>query len=461
MARFCAFAVVGLAFLGVSGSTAAEGAPNTRAHHLDEYTTAAVKHFPSLRAARAEVAAAQARLDEARLSPFFQFEGTASVFIRPRASGTPIFSPDSQLPLSNPWGPGVDLQVNGGIPLYTFGKIRAGKRAARAGITNAKQERERTLNQVVFDVRRAYFGTQLSLDLQSMISEGKGKLSNAVDKLDAQLAADDPEVKQADYWRLLSALSEIESRESEALELEASARAALEILSGIKPAIVPECPLEPVQSEVLELSQHLDRALTSRPEIGQLEAAKSASEANLVVERAGYLPDILLALSANFGITPVVTDIDNPFIIDRGNFRGFFAGLVAKWQLDFAGTHARVKAAKAEIQSLKAKTAEAHKGIELEVTSLYEQLQDAKRRMSSWKRAERETRKWFVASGQGYEVGTMSAQDLEDAILAYFNARAKHLMAIADYNLAIAGLEQATGIPMVDVRDWRPQECAE
>jgi len=459
MIRWCAVVVIGFATLGVRVS--AEEAPNTRVHYLDEYTSAAIQHYPSLRAAKADIAVAHARLNEARLSPFFQFRGNASFFVRPGASGTPVFSPDSQLPLSNRWGPGVELGVEGGIPIYTFGKYRAGKTAARAGIMAAEQEREITLNQVVFDVRRAYFGTQLSLDLQSMISDGKGKLVNAVNKLEARLNADDPRVKQTDYWRLLSTLSEIESRESEALRLEASARAALEILSGIRPAIVPECRLEPVQSEVIALSEHLDRALANRPEVEQLKAAKSASDANLIIKRAGYLPDIILALAATFASTPIVTDINNPFIIDRGNFRGAFAGLVARWELDFAGTNARVKAAKAEIQSLKAKTEEAHDGIELEVTALFEHLQDAKRRMNSWERAERETRKWFVSAGQGYEVGTMSAKDLEDSIEGYFSARSKHLIAIAEYNLAIAGLEQATGMPLVDTEGWRPPGCEE
>lgn len=260
MARFCALAALGLATLGGSLPARADvPAPSPpKALHLDEFTAAAVKHYPSLRAADADIDVARAKLLEARLSPFFQFEGNVSAFVRPKATGTPVFSPDSQLPLSNPWGPGVDLEVRGGIPIYTFGKYRSGKKAAEAGIRASEFERERTIDEVVFDVRRAYFGTQLALDLQAMLSDGNRKLANAVDKLSAQLEADDPDVKQVDYWRLLSVLSEIQSRESEALELEASARAALEILSGIRPAIVPECPLEPVKSEVLELSEHID-----------------------------------------------------------------------------------------------------------------------------------------------------------------------------------------------------------
>jgi outer membrane protein TolC len=473
MVRFWALAVIALTTLCVSAQVIAEEAPASqpkpdvgeaplgRVYHVDEYTQAAILRYPGLNAAEADIDAAQARLNEARLSPFMQLQGQARFFMAPGARGTTTFSPDPQIPWSNRWGPGGELSIEGAIPIYTFGKYRAGKKAASAGITAAEYERDRTLARVVFDVRRAYFGTQLSLDLQAMISEGKDKLRNAVNKLDARLQADDPRVKQTDYWRLVSALAEIESRESEALRLEASARAALEILSGLEPAIVPECPLGVVQSEVIELGEHVDRALANRPEVHQLEAAHAAKDANLTVKRAGYLPDIILALRASFARTPGITDIQNPFVIDRGNYAGAFAGLVARWKLDFGGTNARVKAAKAEIESLKAKTEEAEQGIELEVTTLFEQLQDAKRRLGSWTRAEKESRKWFVSAGQGYEVGTTSARQLVDAIEAYFSARSKRLMATAEYNLAIAGLEKATNMPIVSQKGWRPVDCEE
>ena len=473
MVRFWALVVIALTTLGVAAQVIAEEAPANqpkpdveeaplgRVYHVDEYTQAAILRYPGLNAAEADIDAAQARLNEARLSPFMQLQGQARFFVAPGAQGTATFSPDPQIPWGNRWGPGGEVGIEGAIPIYTFGKYRAGKKAASAGITAAEYERDRTLARVVFDVRRAYFGTQLSLDLQAMISEGKDKLRNAVNKLDARLQADDPRVKQTDYWRLVSALSEIESRESEALRLEASARAALAILSGLEPAIVPECPLGAVQSEVIELGEHVDRALANRPEVHQLEAAQAAKDANLTVKRAGYLPDIILALRASFARTPGITDIQNPFVIDRGNFAGAYAGVLAQWKLDFGGTHARVKAAKAEIQSLKAKTEEAEQGIEIEVTALYEQLQDAKRRLASWTRSEKETRKWFVSAGQGYEVGTTSAMELVDSIEAYFSARSKRLMATAEYNLAIAGLEKATNMPLVAQKGWRPVDCDE
>ena len=432
-----------------------------RAYHVDEFTAFALQHYPALDAASSDLAAAQARFNEARLSPFFQFEGQARLFVTPGARGTAVFSPDPQIPWANPWGPGGELGVQGGIPLYTFGKYRAGKKAAAAGVTTAEYDAELTKNQVVFDVRRAYFGVQLALDLQAMINEGKDKLRSAVDKLGARLEADDPDVKQQDYFRLVAALSEIESRESEALRLEATGRRSLELLTGVEPAVVPECALEAVESEVVELGEHVDRAMANRPEVFQLEAGRHARDADLVVQRAGYLPDIILALSASFARTPNITDIQNPFVIDRGNFAGAFFGLVARWKLDFAGTSARVKRAKAEIESLRAKTEEARIGIELEVNTLYEQLLDARRRMTSWTRSEKEARKWYVSAGQGYEVGTQDSRDFVDAVSAYFTARTNRLMATADYNITIAALEKATNMPMVKEKGWRPVACEE
>ena len=260
-----------------------EPAGAVRAYHVDEFTQFALEHYPSLDAASSEVAAAQARFNEARLSPYMQFEGQARFFIAPGARGTATFSPDPQIPWSNPWGPGGELGVQGGIPIYTFGKIRSAKKAAKAGVKAAEYGSELTKNQVVFDVRRAYYGVQLALDLQAMINEGKDKLRSAVDKLGARLEADDPEVKQQDYFRLVSALSQIESRESEALRLEATGRRSLELLTGVEPAVVPECALEAVESEVIDLGEQVDRALANRPEVFQLEAGREARDADVVL----------------------------------------------------------------------------------------------------------------------------------------------------------------------------------
>jgi hypothetical protein len=51
--------------------------------------------------------------------------------------------------------------------------------------------------------------------------------------------------------------------------------------------------------------------------------------------------------------------------------------------------------------------------------------------------------------------------ELVDSIEAYFSARSKRLMATAEYNLAIAGLEKATNMPLLAPKGWRPLDCEE
>ena len=121
MTRFWALAVAVVSTLGVAGQLVAQDTPTAkpgeprepvdelsapqRAHHIDEYTQAAVLRYPGLKAAEADIVTAQARLDEARLSPFFQFQGQARLFVRPGAQGTPTSSPHPQLPWRNRRGP--------------------------------------------------------------------------------------------------------------------------------------------------------------------------------------------------------------------------------------------------------------------------------------------------------------------------------------------------------------------
>ena len=329
-----------------SGSDAAGLTP------LARLTEAALEHFGTVRAADHAIAAAEAQLDEIRLSPFFRFEVTGGVAVAPGASGTPTYSPDSQLPLGNSWGPILSIEVRGAIPLYTFGKLRNARRAGRAGVRAAELDRERSEARVRYDVRRAYFALQLALDVQQMISEGRGKLRRAVDTLNELIEDDDPDANPMDAYRLAAALAEVESRASEVERLENASRAALATLSGIETIRIPDCPIARVDLDIDEVEEYVGRAHQYRPEVGMLDAARVAREAQLGIHRARFFPDLALALRAGYSWAPHITDIQNPFVRDRANTQSLGAGLVFRWNLDFAGTLARTRRAEAQLAEL-------------------------------------------------------------------------------------------------------------
>lgn len=433
---------------------AAEPAREVPVRDLDALTKQAERSYPGLRAAKARIRAAQAQLDEAWVSPFFQSTITAGVSIAPEVRGSPIFSPDPQLPLDNPWQPIVGFSIEGVIPLWTFGKLPAARDAARAGIRAAEGDQGRVRAQLRYDVRRAYFALQLALDLRQMLDEGLPPIREAAARLEEQIANGDPEVGPMDRWRMQAALSEIEAREADVRRLEASARGALRVLTGLPRVRIPECPIEPVAMELGPRARYVRSARRDRPEVRMLEAAVRARQASLDFHEAGFFPDI--ALAYRFGTTwaPGITDQTNPFVIDQANYTSIAAGLVFRWSLDLWGNAYRVDREGALLDDVRERSQEAARGIELEVTDAFESVRAAERQVETWGRGRRETRAWFIAAAQGREVGTVETRDLVDAVRAYFTARYSHLQAIHDLNVAVANLERTSGTSIVT--RWEP-----
>ena len=447
----------------VAGAEAgAEGEPSAPDEHggeapvmdLRALTQAAEHSYPGVRAAHARIRAARAQLDEAWVSPFFQSAITAGVSLAPEVRGSPILSPDPQLPLDNPWQPVLGFSIEGVIPLWTFGKLPAARDAARAGIRAAESDRQRVRAQLRYDVRRAYFALQLALDLRQMLDEGLPAIRDADAHLEQQLADGDTDVSELDRYRLQTALAEIESREADAMRLEQMARAALRILTGVQSFRIPECPIEPVEAHLRERSHYVRQARADRPEVRMLEAAVRARQAALDVAEAGFFPD--LALAYRFGTTyaPGITDQTNPFVIDQANYTSIQAGLFARWSLDLWGNAYRRDRQAALLDDTRERSQEAARGIELEVSEAYEAARAAQRQTETWARGRQASRRWFIAAAQGRDVGATEPRDLVDAARAYFGARYSHLQAIHDYNAALANLERTSGHRVVEA--WAP-----
>ena len=128
-----------------------------------------------------------------------------------------------------------------------------------------------------------------------------------------------------------------------------------------------------------------------------------------------------------------MTNITNPFISDRANTQSLGAALVMRWNLDFVGGYHRTRRSEAQLAQLQAQDQQARDGVRLEVIATYEQLRDADRREVAWAQGERQTRSWFVAAGQAYQVGTSEPRELVDAMKAYFTNRFNHLEALREF----------------------------
>lgn len=427
----------------------ADDAPNAIAvTDLEGLTAAAELQSYDVAAAQHKREAAEAQLDEAWVSPFFQFRAEGGLALVPNATGIPGFSGDSPNELNRPFGPALQGKVKGAVPVWTFGKLSAARDAARHGVQGAEHNITRARQTVVFNVRRAYFGLQLALDAQQMISEGLPRLERAREKLDAQLAEGSEDAEPTDAYRMEATVAEVAARRSEIDRLERSAREVLRTLSGIERLEVPDCPSTPRPHALRDLQWYRDQALQHRPELGMLRAAVGARSADVVAKRAQNLPDLALAVEAEGQYIPGRTAFAHytPYYVG--------AALVARWELDFWGHSTRTERAEHLMAETQAQQDLARQGIALEVTDKYEQLIDANRRMEAWETGHRSARRWFITAAQGHQVGTTTTKELIDGVAAYFKARFAHLQAIHDHNFALAALELAVGAPLLQRSEW-------
>ncbi|MCX7808808.1 MAG: TolC family protein, partial [Deltaproteobacteria bacterium] len=262
---------------------------------LQAFIAAARRHFPGVQAAEARIRAAQAQLDESWVAPFFQGQMTFALALAPEMRGSPIFSPDPQVPVSNPWAPIFQFGLEGIIPIWTFGKIEGTRDAARAALEATRFERQRVEEELIERIRRAYFALALALDLEQLVREAEPRLEEARQELERQIDSNSTAVNPHDKHRLLIALSEFRARAAQVRHIGRMARTALRLLAGIERFRVPDCPIARPAVELLPVERYIEHALAHRPELQALRALLRARRASLEIQRAGFLPDIGLS----------------------------------------------------------------------------------------------------------------------------------------------------------------------
>ena len=416
------------------------------------------RRWPGLEAARQAVTAAEARLSEARYAPYLRARVQAGLSMAPEQRGTVLTSPDSQLPLTNPWQPVAAVRASGAVPLYTFGKLEAAVEAGEAGVQAAEALERRARQRLRHQVLRAYFGLQLALDAEALFGEAEGWLRRARRRLQRALEDEEDGVGPSDEHRLTLAAATLAARRAELRRMRHTAEAALaELLGDGSDAVrIADCPAEPVRLREASLEQWQRRAEAQRPELRALAAAVRAAGARRAATRAGAWPDLAVAWEAGISWAPGITDQRNPFVRDPANYQDLSAGLVLRWSLDPVGSHFRSRREAARWRQQRARLQEAVHGVRLEVAEAFEAWRAATGALEAWADGERTARRWVVSALQGYEVGTSSARELVDALKAYVEARWSRLRAVHDLNVAASRLLLAAGVDEGPQGGWQP-----
>jgi outer membrane protein TolC len=444
---------------------------------LDELIHRALLGSRELAAERHRLAAIEAQIEQLLWAPFSGFSlGGAFSMVPDKCVDTNALSNQGILRdcdggsvsaeedwYTKDWGPTFHVDVKGGVPLYTFGKISNAKQAAK----EAKAAKEAGLpaveHRIRADVTRAYHAVIGSREMLYTIGEGRKHLDKARQRLEEELAAEEGTETQVDLIKLQVFEAEIDHLEQQTRQIEQTALAALRFLVGGPDAERIEVPDEPqtrVERELEPLAEYLDRALQQRPELGAIRHAVKALEAKVEMRRSDFWPDLLLVLSWRYGWTPGRTDISNWMLNDNYNYGGGVptAALALRYNLDWGLDIYRLDEAKAELSAAVADQQRALDAILLEVRTTYIKVAGTRESIDKLGRSKTLVKGWIAAVAQGHAAGLNSSKDVKDALKEYFTIMAQMHALVGEYNAGLVALDRATGGFRQPAQPKRPGE---
>lgn len=438
----------GVAPTAVEDATARAALAAEPAGALDEAACVrvALAAHPSLREVEAEIKVWTARLAE--VQSFYYPKVQALTYVAPTfAVKGSALQADVQRDYSR-WGPYVHLEALLANPLYSFGRVEAGRDAARARRAVELARLRLVKGQVARAVRGLYLQRAFALSLVSPLQKGREQVEAAVAQAEALRDEGTGKVTEVDVQRLRYGLAEI-SRFALQAEVGAElATLALRQAMGLPPDTRVDFAAERLdrpEEAAPALAEALHAAAKDRPEWSQLTLGRKAALSWESAERLANAPILFVGGTFSVDWSPVRDDTPNPYHFDQFNRVFGGVGVGFKWDFDPARASARGDAAAALVDQVDALAVFARTGIPLQVRVAHRQLEQALAGIDLAEEGAKAAKKWMTFAHNAFELGTGDARDLLEGLVAWLQARRVLYEAIRDAHLARADLWAAVG----------------
>lgn len=395
-----------------------------------------LKQHPAQAAARADAEAASARVGQARAAylPQVKLEGSYS-----DNRSTTFFTGASSRT------EGWQGKFSGTQLLFDFGKTPSTIEAAKADLAAYEQASARVRQQLILQVREAYFGLLAAERLIRVHEETVAQTEARLKQAEAFFEVGTRprfDVTQAEVEVNNSRLNLIKARHAVRV-----AQATLANRIGIDPSTPVRVRDVPERREAVDLAQSVQEALRRRPEVLEAEERVRQTESLVAATQADYYPAISLQGSYLFnGVTYRSGSTEVP----QGDSWG--GGVVLTYNL-FDGflTRNKVSEQRALLRGLRDRLEETRLNVRLEVRQAWLALQDAAARLDVVRSNVKKARENFEIAQGRYEAGVGVLLEVNDARVALTAAETEAVTALYDYQTALARLEKAMGRESITV----------
>lgn len=329
--------------------------------------------------------------------------------------------------------------------LFAGGGIHASVKSARLTREAALLDLRATINDALLSVRTAFLNVLLTRE-QIKVQESnlellQQQLKTTNDRFEAGTVSSFERLR-AEVAVANAKVPLITARNDYRLAIE-SLRHALgfttnnnEFLRKI-PDFVGTLDYTPVN---FDLQSAFAAAHTSRPDLQRLEKLTAAREQLVTAARSEYFPD--LAIVGGYDMRKGPT---NRLMDSRD---GLFVGLQSQWAIfDGRATAGRVAQARSLLEQTRLTYSEAQLAAEVEVRRAFSSWQQATELADASQKVVAQAEEAVRLANARYSAGTSTQLDVLQVQVELTTARTNQIQAYYNYNVAVAALRRAMGLP--------------
>ena len=327
-------------------------------------------------------------------------------------------------------------------PIYMGGRLKANLKATEH-IRDAQSNKKLAVQkEIKFQVIRIYHMSKVAEKFHKVASEGVELLK--AHEHDVAIMVREGAIPELDLLRtrtgLANAQKDLNSAKN-ALDLSLSALKNVLYIDLESPIILTEdssyLPRPPQ-----DLPEFVRLALKQRPEIAALTSRLAAAKEALKAAKGEYLP--IIALEGRYEyMEGDFRDIDGDFHWTVG-----FGAQLPLW--NWGQIRSKVRKTKSQVEEVKLILKKVKEGICLEVRQDYLNLGKAEKNIIAAKSAIATAKEAYRLARAGYQAGVVTNTDVLDGHTALLRAEVNLSQALFEYNLALAALQKATGVTIIN-----------
>ncbi|QOY54215.1 TolC family protein [Candidatus Sulfurimonas marisnigri] len=267
----------------------------------------------------------------------------------------------------------VMSQIDFMLPLYTGGKITAITEQAKIGKAISQEGVVRTRNQVIYDVKKYYYGVVLAKRVEKLASDTLERMSFTRDLTSQLYQGGSMKVKKTDYLRSKMSVNMIEVFYEDIKSKVVMAKAALANAMGYSWEKEIDATDDKLPAPVMDKSMKMmvQKAYEFNPDYKTLKLAIKVQDAKIDEAQSGYLPQVAFVASAQH----MYNDYEYGVINDT-NKNSWSIGVGVQWSL-FNGMRTTNQVQQSRLEKLKMQEQEIllQDGLALQIKQAYLEMQ--------------------------------------------------------------------------------------